>query len=181
MTLAKSSLDIAAWYLELVDDPSLFEQIAAGARANGRRGPRDRGSARAARPPSGRAALGASAQPVRRPDERVQVELLRRYRAGDETALAPLLRSVAGIRRRPPQHGLTGRAQLWLRGGCRGAGDVVEPAGDSGRPRVRISSRPIVYSVSSLLERARATHAFERLRVGGDAAHSSAITSETSR
>ncbi len=97
MTLAKSSLEIAAWYLELVDDPSLFERIAAEhertvdavleiveARELLDRHPVVQRSVRLR-------------NPYVDPMNALQVELLRSYRAGDERSLAPLLRSVAGI------------------------------------------------------------------------------------
>jgi phosphoenolpyruvate carboxylase len=97
MTLAKSSLPIARGYLRLVDDVSLFERI----------------EAEHARAVAGvLAATGVSRllerQPMLRrsidlrnpyvdPMNALQVELLRRHRAGDETAQLPLLRSIAGI------------------------------------------------------------------------------------
>ena len=97
MTLAKSSLPIARGYLTLVDDPSPFEEIVAE---------HERAVAGVL------AAAGVSRllerQPVLRrsidlrnpyvdPMNAVQVGLLRRFRAGDETAQLPLLRSIAGI------------------------------------------------------------------------------------
>ena len=97
MTLAKSSLPIARGYLALVDDPSPFDEIAAE---------HERAVAGVL------AATGVSSllerQPMLRrsielrnpyvdPMNAVQVELLRRYRAGDATAQLPLLRSIAGI------------------------------------------------------------------------------------
>jgi phosphoenolpyruvate carboxylase len=97
MTLAKSSLSIAQGYLRLVPEPALFERI----------------EAEHARAVAGvLAATGVSQllerQPMLRrsidlrnpyvdPMNALQVELLRRYRAGDETAQLPLLRSIAGI------------------------------------------------------------------------------------
>jgi phosphoenolpyruvate carboxylase len=97
MTLAKSSLSIARGYLRLVDDATLFEQI----------------EAEHARAVSGvLAATGVERllerQPMLRrsidlrnpyvdPMNALQVELLRRHRAGDESAQLPLLRSIAGI------------------------------------------------------------------------------------
>ncbi|HEX6762300.1 MAG TPA: phosphoenolpyruvate carboxylase [Gaiellaceae bacterium] len=97
MTLAKSSLPIARGYLTLVDDPAPFDEIAAE---------HERAVAGVL------AAAGVSSllerQPVLRrsidlrnpyvdPMNAVQVGLLRRFRAGDETARLPLLRSIAGI------------------------------------------------------------------------------------
>jgi phosphoenolpyruvate carboxylase len=97
MTLAKSSLSIARGYLSLVSDPSLFEII----------------EEEKARTIAGvHAATGverllerqpillrsiALRNPYVDPMNAVQVELLRRHRAGDETAQLPLLRSIAGI------------------------------------------------------------------------------------
>jgi phosphoenolpyruvate carboxylase len=97
MTLAKSSLSIARGYLRLVADTSLWERI----------------EEEHARAVAGvLAATGVSRllerQPMIRrsvdlrnpyvdPMNALQVELLRRHRAGDETAQLPLLRSIAGI------------------------------------------------------------------------------------
>lgn len=97
MTLAKSSLSIARGYLRLVDDPAPFEEI----------------EAEHARTVAGvHAATGvdrllerqpvllrsiALRNPYVDPMNAVQVELLRRHRAGDETAQLPLLRSITGI------------------------------------------------------------------------------------
>ena len=97
MTLAKSSLDVARGYLALADDASLFDDIAnEHARVV---------SAVAAATGSGQL---LERQPVLRrsidlrnpyvdPMNAIQVELLRRHRAGDESARLPLLRSIAGI------------------------------------------------------------------------------------
>ena len=97
MTLAKSSLPIARGYLALVDDPSPFDVIAAE---------HERAVAGVL------AATGVSRllerQPMLRrsidlrnpyvdPMNAVQVGLLRRFRAGDDGAQLPLLRSIAGI------------------------------------------------------------------------------------
>ena len=97
MTLAKSSLSIARGYLPLVDDRALWDEI----------------EAEHARTVAGvLAATGVSRllerQPMIRrsidlrnpyvdPMNALQVELLRRHRAGDESAQLPLLRSIAGI------------------------------------------------------------------------------------
>jgi phosphoenolpyruvate carboxylase len=97
MTLAKSSLSIARGYLSLVSDPTLFQII----------------EEEKARTIAGvHAATGverllerqpillrsvALRNPYVDPMNAVQVELLRRHRAGDETAQLPLLRSIAGI------------------------------------------------------------------------------------
>jgi phosphoenolpyruvate carboxylase len=97
MTLAKSSLSIARGYLRLVDDRSLWDEI----------------EAEHARTVAGvLAATGVSRllerQPLLRrsidlrnpyvdPMNALQVELLHRYRGGDDEARLPLLRSIAGI------------------------------------------------------------------------------------
>jgi len=97
MTLAKSSLPIARGYLRLVADDGLFEEI----------------EAEHARAVAGvLAATGVSRllerQPMLRrsidlrnpyvdPMNALQVELLRRHRAGDDGAQLPLLRSITGI------------------------------------------------------------------------------------
>ena len=97
MTLAKSSLSIARGYLRLVDDAAPFEEI----------------EAEHARAIAGvHAATGverllerqpillrsiALRNPYVDPMNALQIELLRRHRAGDETAKMPLLRSIAGI------------------------------------------------------------------------------------
>ena len=97
MTLAKSSLSIARGYLRLVPDASLYDRI-------------EEEHARAVE--GVLAAAGVSRlldrQPMLRrsielrnpyvdPMNALQVELLRRHRAGDGTAQLPLLRSIAGI------------------------------------------------------------------------------------
>ncbi len=97
MTLAKSSLPIARGYLSLVRDTGLYEEI-------------EREHARAEAGVLSAAGVGTllERQPVLRrsidlrnpyvdPMNAVQVELLRRHRAEDETAQLPLLRSIAGI------------------------------------------------------------------------------------
>jgi phosphoenolpyruvate carboxylase len=97
MTLAKSSLSIARGYLRLVPEGSLYERI----------------EEEHARAVAGvLAATGVSRllerQPMLRrsidlrnpyvdPMNALQVELLRRHRAGDESAQLPLLRSITGI------------------------------------------------------------------------------------
>ena len=96
MTLAKSSLSIARGYLSLVGETGCSRR---SGRACAHRRRRAGGDGR--RPPARAAARAAPldrpAQPLRRPDEAVQVALLRRYRAGDTAAQLPLLRSIAGI------------------------------------------------------------------------------------
>jgi phosphoenolpyruvate carboxylase len=97
MTLAKSSLSIARGYLSLVDDAAPFDAIEAE---------------RTLVFDAVFAAIGEERllqrQPVLKrsielrnpyvdPMNALQVELLRRHRAGDETARLPLMRSIAGI------------------------------------------------------------------------------------
>ena len=98
MTLAKSSMEIAREYLTLVSDDRLWEPIAGRACAHGRGGARDRRDRRscstASRSCSARSRLR---NPYVDPMNAIQVALLRRYRAGDEAAEPPLLRSIAGI------------------------------------------------------------------------------------
>ncbi len=97
MTLAKSSLDISAEHLALVDDQRLFGPIAeehertvksvlevVEARELLDRHPVVQRSIRLR-------------NPYVDPMNQVQVELLRRWRSGDESARRPLLRSIAGI------------------------------------------------------------------------------------
>ena len=97
MTLAKSSLSIARGYLSLVRDPSPFATIeeeharaVAGVHAA-------TGVARLLERQPILLRSVALRNPYVDPMNAVQVELLRRHRAGDETAQLPLLRSIAGI------------------------------------------------------------------------------------
>jgi phosphoenolpyruvate carboxylase len=97
MTLAKSSMEIAAGYLDLVEDPSLWEPIAAE---------HERTVATVLaiveadelldRHPVVQRSIGLR-NPYVDPINAIQVSLLRRYRTGDEAAAPPLLRSIAGI------------------------------------------------------------------------------------
>jgi phosphoenolpyruvate carboxylase len=97
MTLAKSSLDISAEYLVLVEDDRLFEPIAD-----------EHARTVAAVLAIVEARQLLDRQPVLQrsirlrnpyvdPMNAIQVELLRRWREGDETARRSLLRSIAGI------------------------------------------------------------------------------------
>jgi phosphoenolpyruvate carboxylase len=97
MTLAKSSVEIAVEYLELVGDSSLWEPIAAE---------HERVVAAVLDVVEARELLDRHPvlqrsvrlrNPYVDPMNAIQVELLRRYRSGDEEAAAPLLRSIAGI------------------------------------------------------------------------------------
>jgi phosphoenolpyruvate carboxylase len=97
MTLAKSSLSIARGYLRLVEDPTLFATIeeeharaVAGVHAA-------TGVARLLERQPVLLRSIALRNPYVDPMNAVQVELLRRHRAGDVTAQLPLLRSIAGI------------------------------------------------------------------------------------
>ena len=97
MTLAKSSMEIAAGYLELVEEPSLWEPIAAE---------HERTVASVLdiveadelldRHPVVQRSI-ALRNPYVDPINAIQVSLLRRYRGGEEEAAPPLLRSIAGI------------------------------------------------------------------------------------
>ena len=101
MTLAKSSLEVAREYLELVpaelDPERFFAEIAAE---------HERTVAAVLeiveeerlleRHPVVRRSIGIR-NPYVDPMNAIQVELLRRHRAGDETARLPLSRSIAGI------------------------------------------------------------------------------------
>ena len=97
MTLAKSSMEIAAGYLELVEEPSLWEPIAAE---------HERTVATVLdiveadelldRHPVVQRSI-ALRNPYVDPINAIQVSLLRRYRGGDGEAAPPLLRSIAGI------------------------------------------------------------------------------------
>ena len=97
MALAKSSMEIAAEYLELADEQSLWEPIAA-----------EHERTVAAVLEIAEADELLDRQPVIQrsvklrnpyvdPMNAIQVALLRRYREGDEEAVPPLLRSIAGI------------------------------------------------------------------------------------
>jgi phosphoenolpyruvate carboxylase len=98
MTLAKSSLEIAAGYLDLVDDVSLYEPI---------RAEHERTVASVLEIVEARGLLDRHPvvqrsirlrNPYVDPMNAIQVELLRRWReTGDEEVKRPLLRSIAGI------------------------------------------------------------------------------------
>ncbi|HEY8030233.1 MAG TPA: phosphoenolpyruvate carboxylase [Gaiellaceae bacterium] len=97
MTLAKSSMEIAAEYLELVDEPSLWESIAAEhARTVAVVLEIVEAEELLDRHPVVQRSIGLR-NPYVDPINAIQVSLLRRYRAGDEAAAPPLLRSIAGI------------------------------------------------------------------------------------
>jgi phosphoenolpyruvate carboxylase len=97
MTLAKSSMEIAAEYLELVDEPSLWEPIAAEhARTVAVVLEIVEADELLARHPVVQRSIGLR-NPYVDPINAIQVSLLRKYRAGDEEAAPPLLRSIAGI------------------------------------------------------------------------------------
>src|SRR5262249_53482639 len=97
MTLAKSSIEIATGYLTLVADHSLWPVIA-------EEPPRRVASVleivEAEHLLDRHLVVQRSVRlrnPYVDPMNAIQVELLRRYRAGDEAAEQPLLRSIAGI------------------------------------------------------------------------------------
>jgi phosphoenolpyruvate carboxylase len=97
MTLAKASLDIAQEYLDLVDDERLWKPIAVE---------HERTVAAVLeiveadelleRHPVVQRSVRLR-NPYVDPMNAIQVELLRRFRGGDESATPPLLRSIAGI------------------------------------------------------------------------------------
>ena len=101
MSLAKSSMGIAERYLELVDDGALAARVFGALRHE-----HDRARATLLEVIEAKELLDR--QPVLQqsirlrnpyvdPMNAIQVELLKRWRAGDEEALRPLLRSIAGI------------------------------------------------------------------------------------
>ena len=101
MTLAKSSLPIARGYLRLVDDTALRDRMFEALE-------REHALAVEAVLRAAGVAQLLERQPVLRrsvelrnpyvdPMNAIQVELLLRYRAGDESARLPLMRSIAGI------------------------------------------------------------------------------------
>jgi phosphoenolpyruvate carboxylase len=97
MTLAKSSMEIAAEYLELVDEPSLWEPISAEhARTVAAVLEIVEADELLARHPVVQRSIRLR-NPYVDPMNAIQVSLLRRYRAGDAAAVPPLLRSIAGI------------------------------------------------------------------------------------
>lgn len=97
MALAKSSMEIATEYLELTDDRSLWEPIAAEyARTVATVLEIVEAGELLDRQPVIQRSVRLR-NPYVDPMNAIQVELLRRYRAGDEEAAPPLLRSIAGI------------------------------------------------------------------------------------
>jgi len=97
MTLAKSSMEIAAEYLELVDEQSLWPAIVEEHRRTVA-GVLEIVEEREllARHPVLQQSIRLR-NPYVDPMNAVQVSLLRRYRGGDEAAAPALLRSIAGI------------------------------------------------------------------------------------
>ena len=101
MTLAKSSLEVARGYLELVPDAALRDElfgeiereheltVSSVLQASGVERLLDR-------QPTVQRTIDLR-NPYVDPMNAIQVELLRRHRAGDESARLPLLRSIAGI------------------------------------------------------------------------------------
>ena len=97
MTLAKASIEIAREYLVLVDDDRLWEPIAAEhARTVGAVLEIVEADELLDRHPVVQRSIRLR-NPYVDPMNAIQVELLRRYRNGDEDAAPALLRSIAGI------------------------------------------------------------------------------------
>jgi phosphoenolpyruvate carboxylase len=101
MTLAKSSLEVAEEYLELVAEElgpaRFFARIAAEHEQTVAAVLAIVGEERLLeRSPVVRRSIGIR-NPYVDPMNAIQVELLRRYRSGDESARLPLGRSIAGI------------------------------------------------------------------------------------
>jgi phosphoenolpyruvate carboxylase len=97
MTLAKSSMEIAREYLTLVDDDRLWEPIAAEhARTVSTVLEIVEADELLERQPVVQRSVKLR-NPYVDPMNAIQVELLRRYRSGDDGAEPPLLRSIAGI------------------------------------------------------------------------------------
>ncbi len=97
MTLAKSSLQVARGYLTLIDDERLYDLIAdEHARTVAAVLAATRSSELLERQPVLRRSIDLR-NPYVDPMNAIQVELLRRHRAGDDSARLPLLRSIAGI------------------------------------------------------------------------------------
>ena len=101
MSLAKSSMGIAEGYLELVGDEALAARVFGVLRDE-----HDRARDAVLEVVEARELLDRHPvlqqsirlrNPYVDPMNAIQVELLRRWRAGDESALRPLLRSIAGI------------------------------------------------------------------------------------
>jgi phosphoenolpyruvate carboxylase len=101
MSLAKSSMGIAEGYLELVGDDALASRVFGVLREE-----HDRARDAVLEIVEARELLDRHPvlqqsirlrNPYVDPMNAIQVELLRRWRAGDESALRPLLRSIAGI------------------------------------------------------------------------------------
>lgn len=97
MTLAKSSMEIAREYLSLVDDARLWQPIAD---EHARTVAAVLEIVEADELLEDQTTIQRSVKlrnPYVDPMNAIQVELLRRYRAGDQAAEPPLLRSIAGI------------------------------------------------------------------------------------
>ena len=101
MSLAKSSMGIAARYLELVDDAELASRVFGSLRDE-----HDRARAAVLEIVEARELLDRHPvlqqsirlrNPYVDPMNAIQVELLKRWRSGNEAALRALLRSIAGI------------------------------------------------------------------------------------
>ena len=97
MTLAKASLPIARDYLRLVDDPAPFAEIEAELERTMEAVLRAAGVSVLLERYAVLQRSVALRNPYVDPMNAIQVELLRRYRGGDESARLPLMRSIAGI------------------------------------------------------------------------------------
>jgi phosphoenolpyruvate carboxylase len=97
MTLAKSSLEVARGYLALVDDAALYTRIEEEHALTVERVLAASGSGELLeRQPVIRRSIDLR-NPYVDPMNAIQIELLRRWRGGDESARLPLMRSIAGI------------------------------------------------------------------------------------
>lgn len=101
MTLAKSSLEVARGYLALVPDSDLRDAMFASIEREHELAVAGVLRASGVERLLGRQPIVQQTVDLRNPYvdpmNAIQVELLRRHRAGDETARLPLLRSIAGI------------------------------------------------------------------------------------
>jgi phosphoenolpyruvate carboxylase len=101
MSLAKTSMEIAERYLELVPDQALASRVFTALREEHARTREAVLAIVEARELLDRHPVLQQSVRLRNPYvdpmNAIQVELLKRHRAGDEDALRPLLRSIAGI------------------------------------------------------------------------------------
>ena len=144
MSLAKSSMGIAEGYLELVGDDALAARVFGVLRDE-----HDRARDAVLEIVEARELLDRHPvlqqsirlrNPYVDPMNAIQVELLKRWRAGDESALRPLLRSIAGIAAALRNTGLSVRQRPARRSCPRGSGGTAR--GRSARRRGAPSSPP---------------------------------------